>query len=243
MNLTGLDGKGIFSALILAILIIFTSRLEYLWGFVIFLLFGNYISMIRPVTKIKMKSFERVRSYKNVISNAIVPLMFALLDAPLGLIEKDVAYLGYLGALAAITADKFSSELGIFDKQVYTIIGGRRTIVGRSGGVSLYGTIAGAVGSMIISIFGILVFNINIPESLLIFIAGILGNILDSIAGYFEEKGIGSKETSNIIGAIGGGVGILLIHNLSSYLGLPIQYIILTMILMFYYLIFSQSMR
>ncbi len=245
MSLLGLDGKGILVALIIALLLYFLSRPEYLFGLIVFLMLGNYVSMIRPVTKMKMKKLEKTRSFNNVLSNGIIPILLALFDMPFGIIDRDLAYLGYLSALAAITADKFSSELGIFDKYVYTIIGRRRTVIGRSGGISLYGSLAGAFGSMLISIFGILVFNISIENSILIFIAGIIGNLFDSIAGYFEEEGIGSKEISNVIGALGGSIsGILLYYASNSLvLPIPIYYLTLIFLLIFYYIIFSQNMR
>lgn len=201
----GLDIKGVIAALILAIIILYTTNnIQYLIGLGLFLVLGNYVSLVNPILKIKNKSLERVRSIKNVLSNGIIPVIFAVLNNPIG----------YLGSLAAITADKFSSELGIFDKQVYTILSFKRTIPGRSGGVSLYGTVAGLFGSIIIAIFGVLAFNIPISSSLAIFLGGALGNLADSIAGYFEEMGIGTKETSNIIGALIGGLTAIFIYNI-----------------------------
>ena len=37
---------------------------------------------------------------------------------------------------------------------------------------------------------------------LIIAISGLLGSVVDSVAGHFEEKGIGNKYTSNILCAI-----------------------------------------
>ncbi|MEM1688303.1 MAG: DUF92 domain-containing protein [Candidatus Anstonellales archaeon] len=197
----GLDSKGIVAAIVLASLIYyFTNRLEYILGFILFLTVSNYITLFNAIKKIKLRSFERTRGLSNVISNGLVPAVFAILNNPVG----------YLGGLAAITSDKFSSELGVFDNRVYTIIGFKKTIPGKSGAISLYGTVSGMFGSMIIALFGILAFNLTLDQSIFIFLAGIMGNIADSIAGHFEERGIGTKGTSNLIGSSVGALTALL---------------------------------
>lgn len=198
----GLDLKGIIAAVLLASVIYFyTNRVEYILGFIIFLMVSNYITLFNAVKKIRLKSFERTRGLSNVISNGLIPTIFAIMNNPIG----------YLGSLAAITSDKFSSELGIFDNKVYTIIGFKKTIPGRSGAISLYGTISGMFGSIIIAVFGIFAFNLTIEQSLPIFLAGFVGNLADSIAGYFEERGIGTKGTSNLIGSSVGAIVALLL--------------------------------
>lgn len=201
-SMVGLDLKGIVGALVIAGLIYYvTGKIEYILGFIVFLLISNYISLLNVVRKMKMNSFEMQRGIKNVISNALFPTLFAITNNNIG----------YLGSLASIMSDKFSSELGVFDNRVYTIIGFKRTIPGKSGGVSPYGTVAGIFGSMIIAIFGVFAFGISLETSLIITIAGMVGNLADSVAGYFEERGIGTKETSNLIGGAVGGIAAILL--------------------------------
>jgi len=53
---------------------------------------------------------------------------------------------------------------------------------------------------------------------LLVTAAGLAGDVIDSIAGYFEERGVGNKYTSNLLCAASGALfGMLLFLLVSQF--------------------------
>ena len=101
-------------------------------------------------------------------------------------------------ALASATSDTLSSELGsVYGKKFYNILTFKKDQRGADGVVSLQGSAWGVAGSAIISVlYGVaLGFDVNV---LWIFIAGIIGNLADSVLGaLFERKGLLSNNMVN----------------------------------------------
>ncbi|NPA22433.1 MAG: DUF92 domain-containing protein [Candidatus Micrarchaeota archaeon] len=190
-----LDWKGVLGALFIVVLIIgITGDWRYIAVMVVFLLAAAYVTTIGIAYKKTHGFFEFKRGIKNVISNGLVPVIFAILNMPGP----------FLGAMAAVTADKFASELGIFDKEVWDVVKRKKVDPGRDGGVSKYGLLASLVGAAIIALVGGFLFELPLEKTLIITLAGFLGSLADSVAGHFEAQGIGTKETSNIIGSLVG---------------------------------------
>ena len=132
-----------------------------------------------------------------------------------------------MASVAAVTADKFSSELGVLDGEPTSIVTFKKVEKGTSGGVTLFGIGMGVLGAFLIAIVSAFVFFLfnpvlfgcpqsgcgSVPLLLILLIVaacigGFFGTISDSYLGYFEEKGVGNKYTSNficsIIGALAG---------------------------------------
>ena len=65
----------------------------------------------------------------------------------------------------------------------------------------LCGTVSSFIGAAIIGFSGMAV-GLSPLFVVIIAVSGLLGSVVDSIAGHFEEKGIGNKYTSNILCAI-----------------------------------------
>jgi len=95
---------------------------------------------------------------------------------------------------AAVNADTFSTEIGILAKSPprWILNPGRIVDKGTSGGVTALGSFAGVIGSFEISCiltFGIFLVDSRLSFSVLllvmgiVFISGILGNIIDSLLG------------------------------------------------------------
>ena len=177
---------------------------RYIAVMVVFLVVAAYVSIVGVTYKKSKGFFEAKRGLKNVVSNGLVPVVFAILNN----------WVGFLGSMAAVMADKLASELGVFDENVYDVLTLKKAQPGVNGGISFYGTLASAIGSLIIALTGVFLFQVPMEKSLAIFLAGILGSLADSIAGHFEQRGLGTKETSNIIGSIIGGLSVLLLYNL-----------------------------
>jgi uncharacterized membrane protein len=84
---------------------------------------------------------------------------------------------------------------------------------GTSGAMSKVGTIASLAGSAAIGFASIFVFNINPTQAFIIAVAGFAGCIADTIFGVLEERGIGTKGTTNFIcSLVGALVGFFLIR-------------------------------
>lgn len=191
----------------------------------LFLVSSSFATGFRKRTKERMRGYERARGWKNVLANGLVPLLIAVaffINIHYGLgFSVQVFEFVYAASIAAITADKFSSELGVFDKDVIMLATLRKTRPGISGGVSFMGTVAGAIGAAIISMgFGLYaglgwssLFSLQLAllAFVMILVAGLAGNLVDSFLGYFEDRGLGNKYTSNFACAVAGAaVGLLL---------------------------------
>jgi len=192
-----LDEKGILGAFLIFVLIFFFGRELWFLFFLpllLFLVLSWVVTNIGKEKKKKLGTFEKKRSIENVFANGIIPLLMVFLYF---LTNKEIFILGYLGAAAAITSDKFSSEIGILDGVPRRILDFKKVKKGESGGITVLGSVAGMFASFLISLTSFLFGMQN--KILIIFIAGVLGNIFDSVFGVFEEKGFGNKHTTNIL--------------------------------------------
>lgn len=109
------------------------------------------------------------------------------------------------GSLAAATADTLSSELGtLYGKRFYDIISLKKTEAGPDGVVSLEGTLIGAVGAVLIAFIYLLGNGFTIAE-LIIVVAGVTGNLADSVLGAtLERRGIIGNNTVNFLNTLTG---------------------------------------
>jgi uncharacterized protein (TIGR00297 family) len=192
-----LDEKGIAAAFFLLFLIfVFGKEIWYLFLFplLLFLILSWIVTNIGKEKKKKLGTFEKKRSIQNVFANGAIPIVMIVFYY---FTNNQIFILGYLGAVAAITSDKFSSEIGILNGTPRRIIDFKKVKKGESGGITLLGSIAGIFASFLISLTSFL-FGVQ-NKILLIFLAGVVGNIFDSLFGVFEEKGFGNKHTTNVL--------------------------------------------
>lgn len=109
------------------------------------------------------------------------------------------------GSLAAATADTLSSELGtLYGKRFYDIISFRRVEAGPDGVISLEGTLIGAAGAAFIALVYLWGNGFAIT-GLIIVIAGIAGNLVDSLLGAtLERRGIIGNNMVNLLNTLTG---------------------------------------
>ena len=185
--------------------------------------------------KKRVGTYQRDRGVRNVLANGLAPLFMAvgffLSTNYLPVSHLNLLFLvGFIGSVAAVTADKFGSEIGVFGGRPVMIFGWRRVRIGTSGGVTLLGLGAGLVASAIMAApaitvakfvvasylpvgYGTLVHGPSLWFSIPMFAlyasviaGGFIGNVMDSALGYFEEKGTGNKYTSNFFSSVIGGI-------------------------------------
>ncbi|EDR25688.1 transmembrane protein, putative [Entamoeba dispar SAW760] len=146
---------------------------------------------------------ESKRSSIQVLCNSLLAtiscIMLLLTDAPngtsacFGLSSFQVFLYGIIpGFYSCTNGDTWSSEVGILSKtHPFHIITFKQVPAGTNGGVSSLGLISGFCGSLLIGLIGGLVFLMNCPFDITLFIltsssitiSGVIGNLLDSILG------------------------------------------------------------
>jgi uncharacterized protein (TIGR00297 family) len=125
----------------------------------------------------------------NGAAGALLAIAFAVWNAP-------ALFAAYLGAMGAVNADTWATELGVLNPTPPRLItNGQVVEVGTSGGVSRLGTLASAAGALIIGLAA-LTFSIigqlldaggapwryawAVPVAL---VGGLLGSLVDSLLG------------------------------------------------------------
>ena len=224
-TLLTLDYKGVVAALLLGVgFFVFGSKSGnytfsafFVLSMVLFLILSAIATKIGKSYKKNIHLYEYKRGVKNVLSNGLAPLAMSILFYFSG---SFLFIIGFSSVVAAISADKFSSEIGVLNGKPRLIFSMKKVKKGTSGGISALGLSAGLVASIAITIFSAiyLYFLLSTTSAvvlaiifLTILISGFSGTIIDSIFGYFENKGIGTKHTTNFIASmLAGFVGMLL---------------------------------
>jgi uncharacterized protein (TIGR00297 family) len=224
MDFFTLDVGGIVLAILLgALFIVFGLYLGYffLLSMMAFLVLSALVTWIGFRRKRRLGIGQSPRGVKNVLANGIPPLILVVIFYVL--IKNGNSYLapfaviGFLASVAAITADKFGSEIGVLNGMPYMIFTMKKVRKGTSGGITALGIISGLVASLIIAILIIPVaktlglysglYHFSVAAVILgVTIAGLAGNLIDSALGYYEEKGIGNKFSSNFICSVIAGI-------------------------------------
>lgn len=194
-----LDKEGISLALGMSIIITYFAGVNALLIILTFLALSVLVTKYEYQTKKEMGIYEHERSWENVLANGLFPTILALFVNSIGIIP-------YLCSIAAITADKFASELGVLGGKPISLLTFKRAKEGESGAISGLGTLMSLTGGVLIGLSGILFFGIEPNLALLVGIAGFLGSFVDTIFGVLEEKGIGTKGTTNFICSVAGGI-------------------------------------
>lgn len=209
-TLLTLDGAGILSAVAIgALVFVFggTYGLFFLLDLILFLAMAALVTNIGKRKKRGIGVYERSRGWRNVLSNGLVPLAIAVIyftNGTYGFVQPQYIVLAYVASVAAISADKFGSEIGVLDGEPVMLLTLKRVKKGISGGVTALGLGAGALASLVISLSLLPVMPASPLLVTIVFVSGIVGNIADSVFGYWEEKKIGNKYTSNLACGIAG---------------------------------------
>jgi len=100
--------------------------------------------------------------------------------------EETWPWIAFIGAMAAVNADTWATELGVLSKMPPRLItSGKPVEKGTSGAVTWMGSFASLSGAILIGIFG-LIFPVDFPPMSLVgiaTIAGLSGSLFDSFLG------------------------------------------------------------
>ena len=135
----------------------------------------------------------------------------------------DLLVVGIVANYAAVAADTFSSELGILSKSRPRLITSwklRQVPPGTNGGVTLYGVMAGLLGSLIVVTASMALIPFCLPGSsiagggwsfrqrqrftVMMTIWGGLGSLLDSVLGGWLQQSVKDTRTGRIVEGEGG---------------------------------------
>ena len=209
-----LDDIGVAVSTLMAFIILMGTGIKWLLIILSFLVLGSLVSRVGRSKKESMRLYESRRSLKNVIANGLVAILVVIMYI-LGILDYNTALFGYVGAISAATSDTFSSELGILSDETPRLITTFEKVErGTDGGITLWGTFAGLIGSFIIGLLSALLFN-NYYLIVVSTLSGILGNLSDSISGaLFERKGVLNNEHVNFICTIVGCISAVIMYNI-----------------------------
>lgn len=149
----------------------------------LFFFSSSGLSRVGGETKRSVESFFAKQSRRDqgqVLANGGLAAVFSVLYGAGG---NEMWFAGLAGALAAVTADTWATELGVLARgRPRLITTGEAVEAGSSGGVSVLGTASAAAGALLIAVAGAgLVRSWQlIPASV---IGGLGGAIVDSLLG------------------------------------------------------------
>lgn len=199
-NIALLDFAGLFLALAMGIVVAFAGLPAFFVLLLVFLALSVIVTKYGYEKKRELGLYEHERSWENVLANGLVPMLCAVLYPLIG-------WGPYVGALAAITADKFASELGVLGGEPYYLLTLKKVKAGKNGSITPFGTLMSFDGALLIGIAAaFLLPGLDLWKVIAIGLVGFGGSMVDSIVGVLEERGIGSKATTNAICSLFGAI-------------------------------------
>jgi uncharacterized protein (TIGR00297 family) len=159
------------------------------WAILLLAFFISSSALTRAFGQTKRKASEKYakggqRDAAQVVSNGGVAALFVLGHTFLP--ESLWPWVGYAGALAAVNADTWATELGVLDARLPRLITSLRVEAerGTSGAISAAGTAASLLAAALIAVLaGAAGWQLRWPLLVAVSIAGLAGSIADSLLG------------------------------------------------------------
>ena len=176
--------SGFVALLTICGLFIHFNRIDLLT--ILFSMFASS-SLLSKIGKTKKEEAEKVvvksgpRDYFQAICNLGTSVLFFIIYQ---LSYENACLIGLICSVACANADSWASELGVLSKEKPRMITNFKYVPkGISGGVTLWGSFSGLLGSVFIAIISYLLTEITIPQTIIISIIGFTGMLLDSLLG------------------------------------------------------------
>jgi uncharacterized protein (TIGR00297 family) len=161
----------------------------FAWAVLLVVFFISSSALSRAFSKRKSKLVEKFskgsqRDWGQVMANGGLGAALAIgfWFAP----HQDGLWLAYAGAMAAVNADTWSTELGVLSPVLPRLItNGKKVEQGTSGGITLIGTLAALAGAILIGFAAV----ISEPGQgwlvsfVSITLGGLIGSLFDSVLG------------------------------------------------------------
>jgi uncharacterized protein (TIGR00297 family) len=198
-NAALLDFAGLGLAAVMGVIVALVNPV-FLAIMLIFLVLSVVVTRYGYEKKRDLGLYEHERSWENVLANGAIPTICAVANPMIG-------WGAYVGSIAAITADKFASELGVLGGEPISLMNFKKTKAGRNGAITLFGTLMSLDGALIIGLAAMfLIPGLDLRKVVVIGLIGFGGSMVDSLAGVLEERGIGNKATTNAVCSLFGAV-------------------------------------
>ena len=198
-NAALLDFAGLGLAAVMGVIVALVNPV-FLAIMLIFLVLSVVVTRYGYEKKRDLGLYEHERSWENVLANGAIPTICAVANPMIG-------WGAYVGSIAAITADKFASELCVLGGEPISLMNFKKTKAGRNGAITLFGTLMSLDGALIIGLAAMfLIPGLDLRKVVVIGLIGFGGSMVDSLAGVLEERGIGNKATTNAVCSLFGAV-------------------------------------
>jgi uncharacterized protein (TIGR00297 family) len=199
-NVALLDFAGIALAVMMGVIVATFAPPVFLVLLLVFLVLSVIVTKYGYEKKRALGLYEHERSWENVLANGLVPTLCAVAYPVVG-------WGPYVGALAAITADKFASELGVLGGEPFFLLNMKKTKTGRNGAITAFGTLMSLDAGLLIGFAAMLLLpGVDLWTVVAIGFVGFSGSLVDSMVGVLEDRGIGNKATTNAICALFGAI-------------------------------------
>ncbi len=185
-----LSGSGAVSTFLLGTVVFGTGKWEFSVPILLFFFLSSLLSKMGKNWKQRFAdTFQKGgrRDLGQVLANGGIAGVIVLLW---NYFPSDVWYFAFVGSIAAVTADTWATEIGVFSRFTpRDILTFKKVPPGTSGGVTLLGLSGSLFGSFIIVFAGSLVTKRyeNIAQAMSLFLmvigAGLVGSMVDSILG------------------------------------------------------------
>ncbi|NOZ60833.1 MAG: DUF92 domain-containing protein [Calditrichaeota bacterium] len=183
-----LNGSGAVSTFLLGAVVFGVGRWEFSLPLLLFFVLSSILSKVGKQWKARFAdTFQKGgrRDIGQVFANGGLAGLLVILW---NFFPNDGFYLAFVGSIAAVTADTWGTEIGVFSRIMPRLVTNfRRVPPGTSGGVTLLGFLGGLAGSVVIVYVSKLAtarydgYSFALP--MLVAFAGLFGSVVDSVVG------------------------------------------------------------
>jgi uncharacterized protein (TIGR00297 family) len=181
--------SGLASGIIVGFVTVLLGGLLLFLPLLTFFVLGSMFTVYKyNLKEIKGAAEDRKgrRSWNNVLSNGVPPLIFLLIWR---FSSNDAFLLAFFSSIAADTSDTLSNEIGVLsEKDPILLFSWKRVPAGTSGAVSLLGTVTALLSPLPISFESYFISGGSIRFLMIPAFCGFLGSLFDSILGALVQE-------------------------------------------------------